>query len=71
MSAPLCVSGVCVCEHGRARCRSLLLVCFRETGCLWGGGAGFKTMEDNDFNFLCNIGLTVLSAPLKGNVIFT
>lgn len=38
---------------------------------LGGGGAGFKTMGDDEFNFLCNIGLTVLSAPLKRNVIFT
>lgn len=34
------------------------------------GDAGFKTMGDNDFNFMCNAGLTMQEAPLKRGVIF-
>ncbi len=60
MSVSVCV---CVC------CRSLLLLGFHEMGCQE-GDAGFKTMGDNDFNFMCDVGLTMQRAPLKGIVIF-
>lgn len=34
-------------------------------GCQEGGDAGFKTMGDNDFNFMCDVGLTMSKAPFE------
>lgn len=56
--------GVCV----WVGCRSLLKR-FHEMGCQ-DGASGFKTMGDNDFNFVCSVCLTMRRASLKRNAIF-